>query len=282
MGRSTVSKIVHRVCKAIVDILTPLEMPAPTTEMWLHNAREFWEKWNFPNCTCAADGKHVTMFCPANSGSLYYNYKHRFSIVLMALVDANYRFVVVDIGAYGKNSDGGIWRRSQMGQRFAEGTMNMPPPANLPGSDLVANHAIVADEAFPLKDYILRPYPGVQSRADSTKRAYNYRQARARRIVENAFGILSQRWRMFLRALPLQPDSARLVVMASILLHNFLTPTTFIMDPRVNTRNGTFQPIPRPQQRRTEAQELQSAINNRDTIRQYLSDHPIISNNIIR
>lgn len=41
-----------------------------------------------------------------------------------------------------------------------------------------------------------------------------------------------------------------------------------------NTQNGTFQPIPRAQQRRTEAQELRSALANRETVRQYLADHP--------
>lgn len=141
MRRSTASKFFYRVCKAIIHILNSLEIPAPNTEMWLHNAREFWEKWNFPNCVCAADEKHVTMFCPARSGSLYYNYKHRFSIVLMA-------------GRFELPLCSGRHQSLQKEPR----RWNMEAVANgatvfLSGSNLIANHAFVADEAFPLKDY---------------------------------------------------------------------------------------------------------------------------------
>ena len=76
----------------------------------------------------ALDGKHVLIEAPAKSGSLYFNYKKTFSIVLLALVDANYKFIAVDVGSYGKNSDGGIFSYSHLGQRFENGTMNLPEP----------------------------------------------------------------------------------------------------------------------------------------------------------
>lgn len=80
-------------------------MPVPTEKSFKSIAEEFYNTWNFPNCLGSIDGKHIRIQCPYNSGSMYFNYKKFFSIVLQAVADARYKFITVDVGGYGKQSD---------------------------------------------------------------------------------------------------------------------------------------------------------------------------------
>ena len=76
-----------------------------TPEAWLAFADKFWEKGNLPHTLRALGRKHVACRCPRNSGSMYYNYNGFYSIVLMALEDADYKFIWADIGGAGVASD---------------------------------------------------------------------------------------------------------------------------------------------------------------------------------
>ena len=107
-GVSTARQIILDVCMAIRDVLAPIYMPVPLEDKWKSIADEFYERWNFLNCIGAIDGKHVMIQCPFNSGSLFCNYKSYFSIVLLPVASADYRFVMVDVGAYGSSNDSGV------------------------------------------------------------------------------------------------------------------------------------------------------------------------------
>lgn len=162
LGHSTVHEIVIDTCKIIVDKLMSEVMPVPTSAKGKEISNEFWNCWNFLNCIGSLDGKHVVIQAPPNSGSQYFNYKKTFSIVLIALVDAHYNFTAVDVGAYGRNSDGGIFMHSKLGNRLDQKKLNVPPSTALPGTTNVVPYVILGDEAFPLKEYLMRPYPGKQ------------------------------------------------------------------------------------------------------------------------
>lgn len=120
------------------------------------------DKWDFPNCVGAIDGKDIVLRAPAKSGSLYYNYKGTFSTVLLAVVDANLQFIMIDTGSYGRKSDGGIFTHSNFGKALMANRLSVPPPRVLPGADHIGtmSYVIVGDEAFPLEEHIMRPYPG--------------------------------------------------------------------------------------------------------------------------
>lgn len=221
MGHSTVYDIVINTCKVIVKRLMPEVMPQPTESKWKQIAADYWNLWNFPNCLGALDGRHMIIQAPPNSGSEFFNYKKSFSVVLLALVDAYYKFIIVDVGSFGKNSDGGILSHSEMGKALERKTFNVPPDENLPGTTIKAPYVIVGDEAFPLKTYLMRPYPGKQL-DDNEKRIYNYRLCRARRVVENAFGILTQRFRIYQRRLQSKPENVDWIILATCVLHNYI------------------------------------------------------------
>jgi hypothetical protein len=84
----------------------------PTEEEWKNIAEKFEKEEQFPDCIGAVDGKDIRINRPPYSESLYYKYKRYFSIVLLAICDASYKFISIDDGAYGKCSDSSIFKYS--------------------------------------------------------------------------------------------------------------------------------------------------------------------------
>ncbi|XP_046874020.1 uncharacterized protein LOC124466278 [Hypomesus transpacificus] len=121
VGSCTVARIVGAVSKAIWDCLVEEFLPVPTKQDWRAIAEGFLQRWNFPNCLGSIDGKHVVIQAPHNSGSLYHNYKGTFSIVLLAVVDTDSMFRVIDVGGYGQNSDGGTLGNSAFSEALKYG-----------------------------------------------------------------------------------------------------------------------------------------------------------------
>lgn len=222
LGRKTVADIVQEVCSAIWTVLQPKVMPEPATEQWCDIANDFDALWQFPNCIGAIDGKHVVIDKPANSGSLFYNYKKDFSVVLLAVVDANYKFIAVDVGAYGKSSDAGVLKSSAFGRKFVRGMLNIPTRKKLPRTNKLAPYVLIGDSGFALIPTLMRPFPQAKVECNDRRKIFNYRLSRARRVSENAFGILSKRFRIYQRSLQLSTEKVDTVILATCVLHNFL------------------------------------------------------------
>lgn len=222
ISHSYISIIIKQTLSVLKEKLVPVFLPDSSQIDFKKKADEFSYKWNFPNCILDIDGKHVRIRSPQNSGSLYFNYKDFFSIVLLAMVDTNYKFVIVDIGSYGKEGDSSIFLKSLIGQQILNGSFRFPEESSLPGSNIVVPHVIIGDEAFRLHPNIMKPYSRKSSMGDASKKIFNYRLSRASRVTENAFGLLSQVFRVFYQPINIESTTCDNLIWVACCLHNML------------------------------------------------------------
>ena len=117
-------------------------------------------------------------------------------------------------------NDGDVWNKCCISSAIEDKTLAIPNPRNLPLGQTDVPFVFLGDDAFALKSYMMKPY--TQQNLTTDKRIYNYRHSRGRRISENLFGISANRWRFYLTTLALPPRSIENLVLASLVLHNFL------------------------------------------------------------
>ena len=224
----SICQIVPETCQIIYQVLVNDYFHFPeNADDWKRIAQGFQEKWQLPNCIGAADGKHIRILHPKNSGSSFYNYKGYYSIVLMAVVDADYNFVFADVGCQGRISDSGVMRNTPFWQMLANNNLNLPKPEPLPLPSTSVFHPkppipfyIAGDDAFPLETFVMKPFS--QRGLTDERSIFNYRLSRGRRVSENVFGILASRFRMYFTTLSMKPDNAVKIILASLVLHNLL------------------------------------------------------------
>lgn len=196
--------------------------------------------WQFENCLGALDGKHIAIRQPPGSGSYYYNYKGFFSVVLFAIVNANYEFIYVSCGTNGRISDGGVIKNTDFYNLLVTDSLKLPQPVNMPGIQDELPFVFIGDEAFSLMTNFMTPYRQT-NRIGYEEKCFNYRLSRARRVVENAFGIMANRFRVLLTPIATKVNTVDDIVMACCVLHNFLRrkSTTYIQPNNIDTEDIT-------------------------------------------
>lgn len=135
--------------------------------------------------------------------------------MLMAIANANYEFLLCDVGTNGRISDGGVIRNTVFYEKLLAEELNIPKV-----NDGSLPFVFVADEAFMLRPDMLKPFS--QRELNYERRIFNYRLSRARRIIENVFGILVARFRIFHTEINLSVDRIEIIVLACCVLHNYL------------------------------------------------------------
>ena len=247
VSRHTICKFLPLVCEAIFEEYSEEVFTAPDDAAgWREIEERFRTRWNLPHCCGALDGKHVRIQKPSNSGSDYWNYKHYFSVILLALVDADYKFVWADIGAPGHQSDAQVFNRSELARCLSAGVLGLPDDEPLPGSadNRPVPYFMVGDDAFALRTWMVKPYSGPAQ--DYAQRIASYRISRARRVSENAFGILAKRFQCLLTTLQQQPEVINEMVKAMIVLHNLLRTRFPNNNPQVDREDNRHNVVPGP------------------------------------
>ena len=221
ISERAISYIIDEVTKAIVCYVgKDYIKPPSSSQEWSKIAETFLSRWNFPNCLEAIDGKHIPIRPPPGTGSEYFNYKKTFSIILLAIAGPDYECIFADVGSNGRMNDSGAWNSSDLRKRIEDDDLGIPAPTPLPFGCTRIPYVFVGDDDFALKTYMMKPYP--QKDLTAEKRICNYRHSRARRISENLFGILANKWRILKQPLNLSPEKATTVTTCALVLHNFL------------------------------------------------------------
>ncbi|KAK3910077.1 Protein ALP1-like [Frankliniella fusca] len=154
-------------------------------------------------------------------GSEFYNYKGTHSIILFAVADAKYKFIVADAGARGREGDSGVFSRSDFGKLFLDQKLALPPSVYNHTLKCYLPYVFVGDGAFPLNEHLLKPYePGKKKDLKDEEVIFNYRLSRARRVVENSFGILSARFRILRHNSIASETLAQNIILSTCALHN--------------------------------------------------------------
>lgn len=171
-----------------------------------------------------------------------------------------------------------MWSNTILSQYLEHGQLQLPPAQPLPGSSDLVPYFFIADEGFPLKKFIMHPYSRRQ--LGNKERVFNYRLSRARRIIENCFGILKARWQIIRRGLSCNAENATYMINALVCLHNFIMteeenlPKPYRKYSKLNDEplSDELQSL-RFSDEEIAAEERRTAQEQRDLLRDYFVSH---------
>ena len=161
MGKKTVSRVISETCETLHEILCNKYLNAPKKkEQWKKISNDFEELWQFSHVIGAINGKHIRIQAPNKSGTLFHNYKGFFSLQLLAVCDAKYNFIFVDVGQYGSNNDCSVLANSNISYAVEGNVLDIPRADKIEGIKKDMPYYLLGDEIFPLNTWLMKPFPG--------------------------------------------------------------------------------------------------------------------------
>lgn len=224
ISTSALSGIIVETLMALLDkFQDQIRLPESEDE-WLLEAEKIRIKHNgvFPNVVGCIDGSHIEITKPEHSGSMYWSYLQKFTVNLMAVVGADYKFLYVSVGNNGSRCDSVVLRSTKFYQRLKNDTLNLPKERSIGNNSLP--YVFLGDQGFALEPEIMIPYSKARLRDDSDGRChtFNYHLSALRRIVENAFGQIKARFPILKGPITCKLETMDKLVFVCCLLHNFL------------------------------------------------------------
>ncbi|RCN47016.1 transposase, IS4 family [Ancylostoma caninum] len=194
--------------KAVSDVITRV-VDALNHPMIEDKFLRFWvsdERWCLHVVGCV-DGCLIRIQRPINYGNHYYCRNACCAVNMVAVVDARGRFTYINCGFAGRHHDSFIWRNSQASREFEEGRAR-------PG------YRLLGDAGFANSSSVMTPYRQNAARADRRKRRFNKEHAKARNVVEKAFGALKRRFWVLHNVTRIEPPKLQKLIKACVLLYN--------------------------------------------------------------
>ncbi|XP_065318833.1 uncharacterized protein LOC135926831 [Gordionus sp. m RMFG-2023] len=199
--------------------LQPKHLCFPTVQQMLEISAGYFRKSSFPHIIGAIDGKHVKIKQPKKSGSTFYNYKKFNSIVIQGVADDKARFMLIEVGFPGSISDRSIFTKSLFYEGMIRKIIKIPNPNFLLSTDILSPYIFVGDDAYPLLDFIIKPY---KTNLNDNKNNFNNKLSKARVSIERCFGILSAKFRHLYKPSETNITNTIQIVKTDCLLHNII------------------------------------------------------------
>lgn len=222
LGSADVGALIQKTCNVIYKELKDDFMRVPKSEEdWKEVLRLFNDKCNIPNCVGALGGRHVVIKPPAKARAMYTNSKNTFSLILLAVVDANGKFIYADVGAAGAQDGNDVWQMSPLQKAVSSNSAHLPQVVKVAGSpDVLLPPVFIADDTLPLERHVMKPFIG--SNLTQDKRRFNCRLSRVQQVINDAFGMLERRFGCLRTVIQEKPERVAAIVNAACVLHNFL------------------------------------------------------------